>query len=150
MNPIQNRRKNRMLDADFAALKLIQELEIECTQRMSKIRQNSRMKDVVQLREVTVPEALRAKTTEIRALHQLNDAAEMRMRELLDGHMAELRRQGSVQRIEQLRSHFLYREWSFLKGYYPLLFREAESESEKILRHIEYQTDSRRRGKPGR
>ena len=123
----------------------MQQIEVECHQRMIKIRQNMHMKDVTQLREVPLSEALRPHVLEIRSLHQLADAAEQRMRELLDGHMVEMRRQRDVNGLQQLRSHFLHREWTFLKGVYPVLYREAETESEKLLVRLEYESDSRRR-----
>ncbi len=150
MTVAPNRRKNRMPDADFQAQKLIQELDTECRQLISKIRQNSHMKDVAQLSNVPIPETLRPRMSELRAVTQLAEAAEQRMRELLDGHLVELRRQSSLPGLEQLRGHFLHREWTFLRGTFPLLYREAESESEKLLRRVEYETNSRRRARPGR
>lgn len=72
------------------------------------------------------------------------------MRELLDGHLIELRRQSNLPALEQLRGHFLHREWTFLKGSFPLLYREAETESEKLIRRVEYETQARRRSRPGR
>ena len=125
-------------------------VEADCHQRMSKIRQNMRMKDVIQLKEVTLSEKLRPFMVQIRALHQLEAAAELRMREILDGHLVELRAQRDLPALEQLRSHFLHREWSHLKGVYPLLYRAAETESEKLMVRVEHETDSRRRNKPGR
>ena len=72
-------------------------------------------------------------------------AAEARLRELLDGHILELRRAHSVSALEQLRSHFLHREWNVLKGVYPELHREGEREAEKLLLRLEYETDVRRK-----
>ena len=77
-------------------------------------------------------------------------AAELRIREILDGHLVELRAQHDLPGLEQLRSHFLHREWTHLKGVYPLLYRAAETESEKLIVRLEYETDSRRRKKSGR
>lgn len=150
MTPVPNRRKQRIKDSDFRLGKEIEALEVEIHQRMTKIRQNSHMKDVAQLCQVTLSETLRPHATEIRALHQLAEAAELRMRELLDGHIVELRAQRDLQGLEQLRSHFLHREWTFLKGVYPLLHRAAETESEKLVVRLEYETDARRRRRPGR
>lgn len=145
-----NRRKNRIKDSTAALAVETQAVEADCFQRMTKVRQNTRMKDVLQLKEVTLSERLRPYAIQIRALHQLEVAAELRMREILDGHMVELRAQHDVAGLEQLRSHFLHREWSHLKGVYPLLYRTAETESEKLIVRLEYETDSRRRKKPGR
>ena len=123
----------------------IVDIEVECRLRMTKIRQVSRMKDVLQLKEVRLEEELRTRAPEIRGINQLQLAAEIRMRESLDGHMVELRAQRDVQMLEQARSHFLHREWSCLKGVFPLLYREAEVESEKLLGRLEREMDVRRR-----
>lgn len=123
----------------------IVDIEVECRLRMTKIRQVSRMKDVLQLKEVRLEEELRTRALEIRGINQLQLAAENRMREILDGHMVELRAQRDVQMLEQARSHFLHREWSCLKGVFPLLYREAEVESEKLLGRLEREMDVRRR-----
>lgn len=123
----------------------IREVEADCSMQMTKIRQVSRMKDVLQLREVRLDEDLRPRVAEIRGLNQLQLAAETRMREILDGHMHELRAQRDMQMLEQARSHFLHREWSCLKGVFPLLYREAEIESEKIISRLEREMDIRRR-----
>ena len=124
---------------------LIADIEVECRLRMTKIRQVARMKDVLQLKEVRLEEVLSKRGPEIRGINQLLLAAEMRMREILDGHMVELRAQRDVQMLEQARSHFLHREWSCLKGVFPLLYREAEVESEKLLGRLEREMDVRRR-----
>lgn len=124
---------------------LINDVEVECRMRTTKIRQVSRMKDVLQLKEVRLDEALQSRALEIRGISQLALAAEVRMREILDGHMVELRAQRDVQMLEQTRSYFLHREWSCLKGVFPLLFREAEIESEKILGRLEREMDVRRK-----
>ncbi len=123
----------------------IVDIEVECRLRMTKIRQVSRMKDVLQLKEVCLEEELRTRAPEIRGINQLQLAAENRMREILDGHMVELRAQRDVQMLEQARSHFLHREWSCLKGVFPLVYREAEVESEKLLGRLEREMDVRRR-----
>ena len=124
---------------------LITDIEVECRMRTTKIRQVSRMKDVLQLKEVRLDEALQSHALEIRGISQLELAAEVRMREILDGHMVELRAQRDVQMLEQSRSYFLHREWSCLKGVFPLLYREAEVESEKILGRLEREMDVRRK-----
>lgn len=145
-----NRRKNRMNDASFLLAKEMEAIDVECRQRITKIRQNSHMKDVVQLAQVPLSETLRPIASEIRALHQLAEAAELRMRELLDGHLVEMRAQRDLRALEQLRSHFMHREWNQLKGNYPLLQRNAEIESEKLIVRLEYETDVRRKKQPGR
>ena len=124
---------------------MIADIEVECRLRMTKIRQVARMKDVLQLKEVRLEEVLSKRGPEIRGINQLLLAAEMRMREILAGHMVELRAQRDVQMLEQARSHFLHREWSCLKGVFPLLYREAEVESEKLLGRLEREMDVRRR-----
>ncbi len=103
------------------------------------------MKDVLQLNDVRLDDDLHARAPEIRGINQLQLAAEIRMREILDGHMLELRAQRDVQMLEQARSHFLHREWSCLKGVFPMLYREAEVESEKILSRLEREMDVRRK-----
>jgi hypothetical protein len=124
---------------------LISDIEVECRMRMTKIRQVSRMKDVIQLKEIPLDGELFAKKPEIRGINQLEIAAEMRMREILDGHMVELRAQRDMQMLERTRSYFLHREWNCLKGVFPLLYREAEVESEKLISRLERETDVRRR-----
>lgn len=124
---------------------MIADIEVECRLRMTKIRQVARMKDVLQLKEVRLDAVLSKRGPEIRGINQLLLAAEIRMREILDGHMVELRAQRDVQMLEQARSHFLHREWSCLKGVFPLIYREAEVESEKLLGRLEREKDVRRR-----
>ena len=150
MPSFPNRRKNRIKDSTAELAVETQAVEADCHQRMNKIRQNSRMKDVIQLKEVPLSEKLRPFMMQIRALHQLDAAAELRMREILDGHLVELRAQHDLPALEQLRSHFLHREWSHLKGAYPLIYRAAETESEKLIVRMEYESDSKRRKKNGR
>lgn len=123
----------------------ISDIEAECRMRTTKISQVSRMKDVLQLKDVPLEVELRTRAPEIRGISQLQLAAEIRMREILDGHMVELRAQRDVQMLEQTRSYFLHREWSCLKGVFPLLYREAEVESEKILGRLEREMDVRRK-----
>ena len=123
----------------------INDIEAECRMRTTKIRQVSRMKDVLQLKDVPLEVELHTRAPEIRGISQLQLAAEIRMREILDGHMVELRAQRDVQMLEQTRSYFLHREWSCLKGVFPLLYREAEVESEKILGRLEREMDVRRK-----
>lgn len=139
------RRKQRIHDVDASIAKELELLETECSMRMTKIRQNSHMKEIIQLKDVMVPEILRPKVAEIRALHQLDQAAELRLRQIVEGHVMEMRRAHSVAVLEQLRSHFEHREWNVLKGAYPELHREAEREAEKLLLRLEYETDVRRK-----
>lgn len=123
----------------------IGDIEAECRMRTTKIRQVARMKDVLQLKEVRLDDELRTRALEIRGINQLQLAAELRMRAILDGHMIELRAQRDVQALVQARSYFLHREWACLKGVFPLLYREAEVESEKILGRLEREMDVRRK-----
>lgn len=123
----------------------IGDIEAECRMRTTKIRQVARMKDVLQLKEVRLDDDLRTRAPEIRGINQLQLASEIRMREILDGHLIELRAQRDVQALEQARSYFLHREWGCLKGVFPLLYREAEVESEKILGRLEREMDMRRK-----
>lgn len=123
----------------------IGDIEAECRMRTTKIRQVARMKDVLQLKEVRLDDELRTRAPEIRGINQLQLAAELRMRAILDGHMIELRAQRDVQALVQARSYFLHREWACLKGVFPLLYREAEVESEKILGRLEREMDVRRK-----
>ena len=123
----------------------IGDIEAECRMRTTKIRQVARMKDVLQLKEVRLDDDLRTRAPEIRGINQLQLASEIRMREILDGHLIELRAQRDVQALEQARSYFLHREWGCLKGVFPLLYREAEVESEKILGRLEREMDVRRK-----
>ncbi len=150
MSDLPNRRKNRIKDTTMELAPEILAVETECHQRMAKIRQHTRMKDILQLKEVTLNEQLRALMLHNRAIHQLEAAAELRMREILDGHLVELRAQRDLPALEQLRSHFLHREWSHLKGVYPLMHRAAEVEAEKLIVRLEYESDSKRRKKSGR
>lgn len=150
MQSFPNRRKNRIKDATAALTAEMQAVEADCHQRMTKIRQSTRMKDILQLREVTLSDKLRPFVAQLRALHQIEEIAAARMRELVDGHLVELRVQRDVIAFEQLRSHFLHREWAYLKGVYPLIYRAAETESEKLLVRLEIETDARRKRRGGR
>ena len=150
MTDVPNRRKNRIKDATFRLLREIEAIEADCHLRITKIHQTMRMKDVAALKAVVLSESLRAHANEIRVLHQLEAAADLRMREILDGQLVEMRAQRDVQALMQLRSHFLHREWTYLKGVYPLLHRTAEIESEKLIVRLEYETDARRQRRPGR
>ncbi len=150
MPTFPNRRKNRIKDATAELATEALAVEADCHQRMTRLRQSTRMKDVMQMKEVTLSARLRPYMLQIRALHQLEEAAELRLREILDGHIVELRAQRALDALEQLRSHFLHREWIHLKGVYPLIYRAAEVESEKLIVRLEYETDSRRKKKTGR
>ncbi len=124
--------------------------ELDCHLRSAKIRQSASMKDVSQLRDMVLRGDLREKSHLIRGLTQLTHTAETRMRELLDIHMIELRTQTDMQNFEQLRSHLLHREWTFMKGPFPLMYREAENESEKLLRRLEQVTETQKRRTRGK
>jgi DNA-binding CsgD family transcriptional regulator len=150
MSTIPNRRKNSRNEVSAELAAATRAVEEDCHQRMAKIRQNARMKDILQLKEVTLNEQMRPLMMQNRALYQLEAAAELRIREILDGHLVELRAQRDLSALEQLRSHFLHREWSHLKGVYPLMFRTAEVEAEKLVVRLEYEFDSKRRKKNGR
>jgi len=150
MTTLPDHEKTRVSDAAAALAAETQAVDAECRQRMTKIRQNGRMKDVIQLKGVTLSENLRPFMLQIRALQQLEVAAELRMREILDGHLVELRAQRDLPALEQLRSHFLHREWAYLKGMYPLLYRAAETESEKLIVRMELEANARRKKKTGR
>lgn len=150
MSTIPNRRKNNRNEVSAELAAAIRAVEEDCHQRMAKIRQITRMKDVLQLKEVTLSDQLRPLMLHNRAIHQIEAAAELRMREILDGHLVELRAQRDLPALEQLRSHFLHREWSHLKGTYPVMFRTAEVEAEKLIVRLEYESDSKRKRKSGR
>jgi hypothetical protein len=131
------------LDEQIAAL------EVECKYRQVKVRQAARMKDVAQLAVVDMRGDVITRQSEIRGLKQLQLACESRMRELIGGHMLELRNIRDLGLFIQIRSHYQHREWQFLKGGYPMLFREADGEAERIERNLERNTEldkQRRRG----
>lgn len=125
-------------------------VEMDCHMRQTKIRQSSNMKAVAQLSDLVLRDDLMENSHKIRGLTQLHHTAEARMRDLMAEHMLELRAQNDLGMLEQLRSHFLHREWSFLKGSYPLLYREAEVESEKLVQRIERESETRRQRMRGK
>lgn len=150
MSNFPDRRKSRINDTAAKLVAETQAVEADCHQRMSKIRQTARIKDVIQLKDVPLSENLRPYLMQIRAIRQLEGAAELRLREILDGQLVEMRVQRDLQGLEQLRSHFLHREWTHLKGPYALLYRMAETEAEKLVVRLEYESDTRRKNRPGR
>jgi hypothetical protein len=125
--------------------KQLADLDLECRFRQTKIRQSASMKDVAQLKDVEMRGELRNRAHEISGPKLLENAAEKRMRELLDGHLMELRSQRDIGALGSLRSQFLHREWVFLKAAFPLLYREAEIEGEKLLIRLERETDTKRK-----
>jgi hypothetical protein len=143
------------LDADVdTALPSIEQqiaaMEIECKFRQVKVRQAARMKDVAQLAQVDIRGDLMTRMSEIRGLKQLQLACESRMRELIGGHMLELRNIRDLGLFVQMRSHYQNREWLYLKASYPMLFREADGEAERIERNLKRQLEldsQRRRGR---
>jgi hypothetical protein len=124
-------------------------LELECKFRTVKLRQAARMKDVVQLCKIEIRGDLTSRQSEIRGLKQLQLAGEARLRELIGSHMLELRNIRDLQLLIQMRSHYQHREWAFLKAIHPMLFREADGEAERIQRHLERETDSKRERQRG-
>lgn len=125
-------------------------LEIDCKFRQMKVRQASKMKDVAQLASVVIRGEATSHQSEIRGLKQLELACEARMRELIGSHMLELRNLRDLPLFIQMRSHYQHREWVFLKGPFPMLFREADGEAERIERHLtreDEQQTQRKRGK---
>jgi hypothetical protein len=150
MSDLNNRHTHHLTDAELQVVRHLQDLESECRQLVSKVRQNGSMKDIVQLTAVNLPESLRARASELRSIMQLHAAAEQRLRDLVDGHLIELRRLSSLSAMDQLRAHFLHREWHHIKGPFPQLYREAEAESEKLLRRLELESNAQRRGRKGR
>lgn len=121
------------------------ELDVECRFRQTKIRQSASMKDVMQLKDVEMRGELRNRAHEITGPKALETSAEKRMRELLDGHLMDLRGQRDVPALDAMRSQFLHREWVFLKASFPILYREAEIESEKLIIRLERETESKRK-----
>jgi hypothetical protein len=130
-------RKAMTIDEQIAAM------ELECRFRQIKVRQASRMRDVIQLQSLDIRGELVSRTSEIRGLKQLALGCEARLRELMGSHLVELRAQTDLATLIQLRSHFQHREWGYLKASYPLIFREADSEAERnerrLIREIELQ-----------
>ncbi len=131
-------------------LEKIRLTELDCHLRAAKIRQSASMKDVAQLKDVLLRGELRDKSHLIRGLTQLTHTAETRMRDLMEAHMIELRNQSDMGTFEQLRSHFVHREWTFMKGPFPLLYREAENESEKLWRRLDQLTESQKNRSRGK
>ncbi len=119
-------------------------VEIECKYRQTKIRQAARMKDVVQLANVDIRGDLVSRANEIRGLKALQQAAEARLRELIGGHLLELRNMRDLGLLIQMRSHYQHREWGYLKAIQPMLFREADAEAERIERRLERESDQTR------
>jgi hypothetical protein len=124
---------------------MLVELDSECRFRQAKIRQSASMKDVAQLKDVEMRGEVRNHASEIAGPKALAVAAEKRMREILDGHLMDLRSQRDVAGLDALRGEFLHRQWVFLKSAFPAMYREAEIESEKLLIRLERETESRRK-----
>ena len=125
-------------------------LELDCKYRIVKVRQAGRMRDVAQLSVLDIRGEAVSRQNEIRGLRQLQIAGENRMRELMGSHMLELRGMRDMQTLMQMRSHFQHREWAHLKGPFPMMFREADAEAERIARRLERETEQqgkRQRGK---
>jgi hypothetical protein len=125
-------------------------LEIECKYRQVKVRQAARMKDVAQLMTVDTRGELASRQSEVRGLKQLQLACENRAKELIGHHLLELRAIRDMDLLVQMRSHFQHREWGFLKGPFPLLFREADSEAERIERNLARALESQNKRQRGR
>jgi hypothetical protein len=129
---------------------LIAALEIECKFRQVKVRQAARMKDIAQLMTVDLRGELASRQSEVRGLKQLQLACENRAKELIGHHLIELRALRDMELFLQMRSHFQHREWTFLKGPFPLLFREADSEAERIERNLTRELESQNKRVRGR
>ena len=129
---------------------LLKEFDIECHFRQTKIRQSSNMKDVMQLKDIAARGALRLRIHEISGPKALAMTAENRMRELLDGHLMDLRAQSSVAAMDALRSQFAHREWMYLKAAYPIMHREAEIAAERMLIRLERETEDKRKRQRGK
>lgn len=123
---------------------LLANLETDCHFRLTKIRQASSMKDVAQLKDVPLRGKLRDEAFRVSALKQLEVQAEQRMQDLLMSHYMELRRQTSVAALDAARHHFMSRDWSYMKAAFPKMYREAEMESERMLRRLERETETKR------
>ncbi len=131
------------LDEQIAAI------DGECKFRQIKVRQAKSMKDVAHLGAVVIRGEATSRQSEIRGLKQLHLACEARMRELIGGHMLELRNLRDLTRFIQMRSHYQHREWVFLKGSYPMLFREADGEAERIERHLARENEQQNQRRKG-
>lgn len=125
----------------------ISALEVECKYRLLKVRQSNRMKEITQLVTLDLRGDLVKYSAEIRGLKQITLAAEARLRELIAGHLLELRNIRDLQRLVQMRSHYQHREWAHLKASFPMLFREADSEAERLERHLAREVEAARRAK---
>ena len=136
--------------AALSVTEQIAALELECKYRMVKVRQAGRMRDVVQLGVLDIRGEAVSRQNEIRGLRQLQIACENRMRELMGSHMLELRGMRDLQLLIQMRSHFQHREWAHLKGPFPMMFREADSEAERIERRLERETEQQGRRQRGK
>ena len=142
--PPNTHKPSLTLDEQIAAL------EVECKFRQMKVRQSGSMKDVAYLAAIVIRDEATSHQSEIRGLKQLELACEARMRELIDAHMLELRNLRDLGLFVQMRSHYQNREWNYLKGPYPMLFREADGEAERIERHLTRESvlqKERQRGK---
>ena len=139
-SPPNTHKPSLTLDEPIAAL------EVECKFRQMKVRQAGSMKDVAHLASVVIRGEATSHQSEIRGLKQLELACEARMRELIGSHMLELRNLRDLGLFVQMRSHFLNREWNYLKGPYPMLFREAERIERHLTRESVLQKE-RQRGK---
>lgn len=125
-------------------------LELECKYRQVKVRQAARMKDVAQLLAVDIRGEVASRQSEVRGLKQLQIACENRAKELIGHHLLELRALRDMEMLIQMRSHFQHREWGFLKGPFPLLFREADSEAERIERNLARELEAQNKRVRGR
>lgn len=123
---------------------LLANLEADCHFRQTKIRRAGSMKDVAQLKDVPLRGKLRDEAYKVNGLKQLEVQAEQRMRDLLMSHLMELRAQTSVAAMDAARNHFMSRDWVFLKASFPQMHREAETESERMLRRLERETETKR------
>ena len=112
---------------------------------MVKIRQTGRMRDVVQLGVLDIRGEAVSRQNEIRGLRQLQIACENRLRELIGSHLLELRGMRDLQLLIQMRSHFQHREWAHVKGPFPMIFREADAEAERIERRVEREIEQKGR-----
>jgi hypothetical protein len=127
----------------------IGDLEIECKYRLLKVNQSMRMKEISQLISLDLRGDLVKRASEIRGYKQLELAGESRMRELIGGHLLELRNMRDLGRFQQMRSHYQHREWSYMKAIFPTLFREADSEAERLERRLQQEADLERRSRSG-
>lgn len=151
--PIAHDDDRARTDANLPPQTLAQQIdamEIECKYRQVKVRQAARMKDVAQLASVDIRGELMTRMSEIRGLKQLQLACESRMRELIGSHMLELRVIRDLGYFVQMRNHFQNREWLYLKASYPMLFREADGEAERLERSLKQQLELESQKRRGR